>query len=155
MFRKTILLLLVVLAGCTKPIEYSAPEDYGGLPDELILLEMHNGERFKRGLCDLQIEAKLDLAAQKHADWMAANHKMSHTGAGRSSVGDRVGGGWQTWGENIAYGAGTERQVQQMWMNSSGHRANILNRSFNDVGIGIAATEDGVIYWCVDFGLKN
>lgn len=152
MFRKTILLLLVFLAGCSKPIP---TEDYGGTPDELILLELHNKERFSRGLCDLQIEPKLDDAAQKHAEWMAEHHRMSHTGEGGSSVGKRVGGGWQTWGENIAYGAKTEQSVHKMWMNSSGHRANILNKNFNDVGIGIAQTKDGTIYWCVDFGLKN
>ena len=50
-------------------------------------------------------------------------------------------------GENIAMGQRTPQEVMNSWMNSSGHRANILNSSFTTLGVGIAKDANGTIYW--------
>jgi len=50
-------------------------------------------------------------------------------------------------GENIAYGQRTPAEVMKGWMNSPGHRANILSPSYTHIGIGLAKTRNGVNYW--------
>jgi uncharacterized protein YkwD len=55
-------------------------------------------------------------------------------------------------GENIAYGYQTPDAVMNAWMNSAGHRANILNASYRAIGIGVAASASGLLYWTQDFG---
>jgi hypothetical protein len=75
--------------------------------------------------------------------------RLSHTGANGSSFLDRItreGYVASTGGENIAQGYRNPREVVAGWMSSSGHRANILNRNFREVGYGVSGT-----YWCVVF----
>jgi uncharacterized protein YkwD len=56
-------------------------------------------------------------------------------------------------GENVAWTSGfTTAQVVTLWMNSSGHRANILNPAFAHIGVGRATSSRGTIYWTQDFG---
>jgi uncharacterized protein YkwD len=77
---------------------------------------------------------------------------MSHTGSDGSSPGDRItraGYTWSAYGENVAYGYATPEQVMNGWMNSPGHRANILNCSFKEIGVGLAQPGS---YWTQDFG---
>lgn len=118
------------------------------------LLNEHNSERLVSGLAVLGVNAKLCQAAQAHADWMAANKKMSHTGDGGSTVSTRVskaGYVWATVGENIAWGQGSSSEVFTAWMNSNGHRANILNSRYREIGIGLTNSPNGP-YWAVVFG---
>lgn len=147
-FIVVVVVLIALVIGCSKVKNWSAE------PDILVLLRLHNEIRFQRGLGDLQIEETLQQAAQKHAEWMANNQNLSHTGARGSSVGDRIGGGWGSLGENIACGQETEEEVMEDWMKSRGHRENVLTKEYNDVGIGIARSKNGRLYWCVDFGRK-
>ena len=86
------------------------------------------------------------LIAQTHAEWMAANTRLTHQPLGK------ILKRWRTAGENIACGQQAEAEVMRSWLNSSGHRTNILNRNFTHVGFGIAVSENGTVYWCVDFG---
>lgn len=112
------------------------------------LLVLHNEERRARGGPPLRIDARLTAAAQKHADWMYRNNRMDHN-QGRVTFDQRIKAeGYRMWtgGENIAAGQRTPEQVVNSWMNSSGHRANILNTQYQDVGFGVHGT-----YWCVDF----
>lgn len=118
------------------------------------LLNEHNSERLVSGLGALEISTQLCQAAQAHADWMAENKKMSHTGAGGSTVSTRVsktGYAWAMVGENIAWGQGSSAEVFQAWMHSSGHRANILNSRYREIGIGLTNSPNGP-YWAVVFG---
>jgi uncharacterized protein YkwD len=148
-----ILIALVVVGGCRRS---GVEGEYNGTPpDRLVLMRLHNEIRFDRGLQDLQHDEQLDAAAQKHAEWMASVGRLSHTGEGRSTVGERVGSGWRTYGENIAYGQRTEREVMDDWMGSTGHRQNILNKGFVRFGVGIAQSKNGTWYWCVDFGTRS
>ncbi len=50
-------------------------------------------------------------------------------------------------GENIAYGQRTAAEVMQTWMNSAGHRANILSQAYTNIGIGVAKAANGTLYW--------
>lgn len=119
------------------------------------LLNAHNQERAARNISPLVMNAKLNAAAQKHANWMAANRKMSHDQNGVPFTTRLTAEGYHFWsaGENIAMGQPTVQAVMTAWMNSPGHRANILKAQYREAGFGIA-TADGRVYWCVDFGAQ-
>lgn len=75
---------------------------------------------------------------------------MSHTGSDGSNAGARLranGGSFSTWAENVAAGYGSAAGVVDGWMNSSGHRANILNPSMTQIGVAAATAADGTTYW--------
>lgn len=115
------------------------------------LLKLHNDVR---GSNSLVLNDKLVAAAQKHARWMATNNRMSHTGSGGSDFSDRIkseGYRMRTGGENVAAGYTTEKSVFNGWMNSTGHRRNILNTSFREVGFGLGTSSRGTKYWCTVF----
>ncbi|WP_405094799.1 CAP domain-containing protein [Micromonospora sp. NBC_01412] len=117
------------------------------------VVDLVNAERAKAGCGALKINSKLTTAAQAHSQDQADHRKMSHDGSDGSGVGerlDRVGYAWRAYGENVAWNQQTPAAVMNAWMNSSGHRANILNCSFTEIGVGVA-TSDGP-YWTQDFG---
>ncbi len=99
-------------------------------------------------------DAKLDAAAQGHAEWMAKNGKMSHTqGWFGSGPADRVtaaGYRWRGVAENVAYGQRSEKEVVTAWYNSSGHRRN-MQGNYRHTGIGFAYGKNGLIYWVTVF----
>ncbi|MQY03345.1 CAP domain-containing protein [Actinomadura macrotermitis] len=112
-----------------------------------------NAQRAKNGCRPLTVNAKLGRAAQAHSADMAARHYFDHTSKDGRSPGDRItaaGYRWITYGENIAMGQQTPASVMNAWMNSSGHRANILNCAFKEIGVGVALS--GGPYWTQDFG---
>ncbi|GHE01118.1 CAP domain-containing protein [Streptomyces alanosinicus] len=116
------------------------------------ILQLVNAERAKVGCHPLILNSVLTKAAQAHSADMAAHRNMSHTGSDGSSPGDRItraGFDWSAYGENVAYGYSTADQVMAGWMNSPGHRANILNCSFKEIGVGLAQPGS---YWTQDFG---
>lgn len=116
------------------------------------VLALVNQERAAAGCQAVTLNAKLTKAAQDHSADMAANSNMSHTGSDGSDPGARItraGYSWSTYGENVAYGYSTPEKVMEGWMNSQGHRENILNCSFKEIGIGLA--QPGY-YWTQDFG---
>lgn len=119
------------------------------------LLEIHNIFRKAANLGTLAVNAKLMRAAQQHAYWMADNSTMSHTGKDRSTLMQRVSNERYVWsrvGENIAVGQHTPEAVMEAWMDSSGHRDNILDRRYREAGFGAAqSVENDRIYWCVVF----
>lgn len=116
------------------------------------ILELVNAERGKVGCSALTLNATLTKAAQAHSQDMAAHQNMSHTGSDGSAPGDRItsaGYAWSSYGENVAYGYSTAEQVMAGWMSSPGHRANILNCAFKEIGVGLAQPGS---YWTQDFG---
>ncbi|QTD96517.1 CAP domain-containing protein [Streptomyces cyanogenus] len=116
------------------------------------ILRLVNAERSKAGCQALTLNSTLTKAAQAHSQDMAAHQNMSHTGSDGSSPGDRItraGYVWSSYGENVAYGYGTAEQVMAGWMSSPGHRANILNCGFKEIGVGLAQPGS---YWTQDFG---
>ncbi|HEY9661942.1 MAG TPA: CAP domain-containing protein, partial [Allocoleopsis sp.] len=67
--------------------------------------------------------------------------RMDHNLPGEPSLGERVsrtGYRWSSIAENIAHGQQTPEDVVNSWMNSSGHRANLLNPAYQDIGVGFA-----------------
>ncbi|MFC8850855.1 CAP domain-containing protein, partial [Micromonospora sp. NPDC057141] len=117
------------------------------------VVNLVNAERAKAGCSALKIDDKLMAAAQAHSQDQADNRKMSHDGSDGSDVGDRldrVGYAWRAYGENVAWNQQTPAAVMDAWMNSPGHRANILNCSFTEIGVGIASSNGP--YWTQDFG---
>jgi uncharacterized protein YkwD len=115
-----------------------------------------NHERGKAGLSPLRIHSQLNAAAQAHSNDMARNDFMSHTGSDGSSMGDRIkrhGYNFRTAGENVAAGQRSPQDVMRSWMNSPGHRQNILNPNFRDIGVGYAQGGGRFgIYWTQKFG---
>jgi uncharacterized protein YkwD len=114
--------------------------------------ELVNSERAKAGCAPLTVNAQLTKAAQDHSKDMADHQNMSHTGSDGSSPGDRITGAgytWSTYGENVAYGYATPESVMAGWMSSPGHKDNILNCAFKEIGVGVAQPGN---YWTQDFG---
>ncbi|SCE76119.1 Uncharacterized conserved protein YkwD, contains CAP (CSP/antigen 5/PR1) domain [Micromonospora coriariae] len=112
------------------------------------VVDLVNAERAKAGCKALSIDDKLMTAAQRHSQDQADHQNMSHTGSDGSNAGvrlDRVGYAWRTYGENVAWNQKTPAAVMDAWMNSSGHRANILNCAFTEIGVGIANSNGP--YW--------
>lgn len=119
------------------------------------VLSLVNAERAKAGCGPLTANATLARAAQAHSDDMAARDFFDHTNPDGADPGDRVtasGYPWSTYGENIAMGQRTPEQVMEAWMNSPGHRANILNCDFKELGVGIH--DGGGPYWTQVFGAR-
>ena len=111
-----------------------------------------NSERSKAGCSPVTLNAKLTKAAQDHSKDMAAHQNMSHTGSDGSDPGERItraGYSWSTYGENVAYGYATPESVMAGWMSSPGHKRNILNCEFKEIGVGLAQPDN---YWTQDFG---
>ena len=118
---------------------------------ETKVVELTNAERAKYGLAALKIYNPLMKVAHAKSQDMAANNYFSHTSPTYGSPFDQIKAAGITYraaGENIAQGQQTPEQVVQAWMNSEGHRANILNASFTHIGVGYV--ENGN-YWTQQF----
>jgi uncharacterized protein YkwD len=132
------------------------------------ILCLHNQIRAENGLSTLKDNSKLRKAAVGHSSAMVSQGYFDHSSPSGETFVDRVLGagyvkrndGW-TLGENLAWGTGdlsTPAGVMQSWMNSSGHKANILKKAYREVGIGIrlgVPTDEGVgATITADFGVK-
>lgn len=115
------------------------------------VLTLTNAERAKQGLTSLQADTKLMAAAREKSEDMQKNNYFSHTSPTFGSPFDRLkalGISYKAAGENIAKGQRTPAQVVQAWMDSPGHRANILNAKYTHLGVGFV--ENGY-YWTQQF----
>jgi len=124
---------------------------------ETELLKLTNLERRKVGLAPLKLSSKLTKAAQSHAEDMANKNYFSHTGKNGSTMADRTkatGYKYSFLGENLAAGRATPEGTIRQWMNSTGHRANILNANFTEIGFGYATAPNSRYrhYWVQVFG---
>ena len=104
-----------------------------------------NEERARRGVGPLDADARLDKAAKRHSTDMRKHRYFDHVSpAGRTDVHRARAAGYgrfRSLGENLAWGTGvlaTPRSIVRSWMDSAGHRRNILDPGFRDVGVGIA-----------------
>ncbi|MFD3539174.1 CAP domain-containing protein [Streptomyces sp. NPDC058662] len=138
------------------PVGTTAPQAPEGTPAptgaQAEVLALVNKERAAVGCSALTVNAKLTKAAQDHSADMAAHGTMSHTGSDGSDAGARItraGYEWRTYGENVAYGYSTPAKVMEGWMNSPGHKRNILDCSYKEIGIGLAQPGH---YWTQNFG---
>lgn len=103
------------------------------------VLKLVNNERQKAGLKPLTLSEKLTSIANTKAQDMADKNYFSHNSPTYGSPFDMLhtfGVSYSIAGENIAAGQKTAEQVMNDWMNSSGHRANILNKDYTQLGVG-------------------
>jgi len=113
------------------------PERVNLIPIERNIVKFTNAERAKYGLPALEVDHELVKSARKHATWMTLNHTLQHT--------------TEPVAENIAMGQRNSREVVRDWMNSPGHRANILNPAYRRIGAAAYRTHRGTIFWCQQF----
>lgn len=131
---------------------------------EKAMLLKHNRARANRGLKKLCIHPALQRAAEKHSQDMIDKDYFSHDSKDGSTFAQRIkreGYKYRYAGENIAYGSGflgAPDNIFRNWMNSSGHRTNILNKNFREVGIGaVTGNYKGInntTIWTADFGTR-
>lgn len=118
------------------------------------VLELVNRERANAGCRPVQSNAALQTAAQRHSDDMAARDFFDHVNPSGVGPGGRIeaaGYRWSTYGENIARGQDSATAVMAGWMKSPGHKANILNCAFTQLGTGVTLGSDGP-WWTQNFG---
>ena len=114
------------------------------------VLDLVNAERTKRGISALTLDSNLSSVATKKSQDMVNKNYFDHTSPTYGSPFDMMkqfGISYRTAGENIAKGQKTPQEVVTAWMNSEGHRKNILNPNFTNLGIGIAKDSKGTTYW--------
>ncbi|MFY1675735.1 CAP domain-containing protein [Streptomyces sp. WMMC905] len=137
-------------------VDTPATDTSDGGPEAQVLA-LVNQERASAGCSPVTANAQLTRAADDYSDVMAASGVMSHTGPDGSTMAERVeaaGYQWSTVGENIARGQADAAAVMDSWMNSPGHRANILNCSFKELGVGVHFG-DGGPWWTQNFGTSR
>jgi uncharacterized protein YkwD len=145
----------------TPPAPIQASEPTNSFLDEVLKLVNIERSNANNGLQPLELSGKLNQIAYEHSQDMALSDYFSHTGVNGSSPQDRATkGGYQysRFGENIAAGYVTPKEVVEAWMTSDGHRANILNPNYKEMGIGYyeLLNDTGNVnynyYWTQDFG---
>jgi uncharacterized protein YkwD len=130
-----------------------APPPRSGVSQQVVALV--NVERSRAGCGPVSADAALARAAQRHSDDMAARDYFSHTSPDGTTFADRIRAAGYTGGavaENIAVGQTTAKAVMRSWMSSSGHRANILNCAYRDIGVGYATGGTYGTYWTLTIG---
>jgi uncharacterized protein YkwD len=119
-----------------------------------------NAERVKAKCRELTMDDRLRTAAQVHSADMASYAYLSHTGHDGSDPVSRMKDAGYTitpaigWAENVARGYPTVDAVMTAFMGSPDHRANILNCSMKVIGVGVARSVAGELYWTQDFATK-
>lgn len=147
----------------TNPPEINIPENKPGnggngsteenVPGEHAFIQevvnLVNEERAKEGLPPLKIDIKVQAAAMVRAE--ECEKRFSHTrpdGSNFATALKEQNVSYRSAGENIAYGQRTPEEVMKAWMNSSGHRANIMNANYTTIGVGYYENSNGTDYWC-------
>lgn len=118
------------------------------------VLKLVNQERSKQGLKALVLDQKLNQVAQIKAEDMKKNNYFDHNSPTLGSPFDLMrnnGVSYRTAGENIAAGQQSAQAVMESWMNSSGHRANILNGNYTKLGVGFCTGGRYGTYWVQEF----
>jgi uncharacterized protein YkwD len=115
------------------------------------VVALTNRERAEAGCRALTVDDRLTAAAQRHSQDMAEQSFFSHTSPDGRDFVDRIRAtGYPSPGaENVAYGQTTAREVVAEWMDSPGHRRNILDCELTEIGVGF---DDRGYYWTQNFG---
>ena len=135
--RAFVLFFLLVAALPAAEVAKKKVGDFEFYQIELNIISKTNRERERFGLSKLTIDKNLMMQARRHAKWMAKNRSLRH---GRDIV-----------AENIAMGQTSSTEAVQDWMNSPGHRSNILASKHSTIGVAAYKAADGQIYWCQQF----
>jgi uncharacterized protein YkwD len=157
---------MLLVGSCTIPVSAAAPpanstgtasRPPSSNAAESRIFDLINAQRRRQGLRPLVYNPQLDRMAKIQAQNMARFQKMAHVlpEASLPTLGDRakyVGYMYGHLAENVALGYPSAETVVEGWMNSSGHRRNILDGDVVETGIGIARSAAGGIYYCQVFG---
>ncbi|MEV0675693.1 CAP domain-containing protein [Actinosynnema sp. NPDC050436] len=121
---------------------------------EARVFNLTNGERAANGCPALAVDERLDRAARGHSEDMAAQNYFDHRSKDGRTFADRIkaAGHPSPGAENIAAGQRTPEEVVKGWMESPGHRANILNCKLTSLGVGMAHGGSYGTYWTQNFG---
>lgn len=114
------------------------------------VIRLVNVERSKRGLAALKTNWQLSRVARYKSQDMINKNYFSHTSPTYGSpfkMMETFGIRFSSAGENIASGQKTPAEVMNSWMNSPGHRSNILSASYSEIGVGLAKSSSGKTYW--------
>jgi hypothetical protein len=147
---------------CTRLIVISVLFLFVGMAQadfESEVIELVNIEREARNLHPLSYNLELTVAARRHSQDMGDQNYFDHTSLDGRMFFERIidaGYDYRNCGENIAAGYATPAAVVDGWMNSDGHRANILDPDYCDIGVGYAVVNvsDFYHYWTQDFGRR-
>jgi uncharacterized protein YkwD len=123
-------------------------------PDVLAVLAMVNAERANAGLAPVDLHDGASEVALAHCEDMDVRDFFSHVNPDGQDPGDRLaeaGIACLGWGENIAMGHQSPEEVMTAWMNSDGHRANILQPAWTHIGIGVYSNDGSGPYWTQNF----
>jgi uncharacterized protein YkwD len=155
-------LIFVFITSCTKDsIPVVADNAVSSTVNKTVLLQLVNDARKKGCNCGntyyapapaLTWNDQLEKAAFNHSNDMFRNKYFSHTGSDGSGSGERIndaGYSWRYYGENIAQGYPTEKEVVAGWLSSPGHCSNIMSKNYKEMGV--ARVGD---YWTQDFGSR-
>lgn len=146
--RGLVLLLLVAAYAALPPLAFAVNDDKTSGDDaskenkfplwavEEQMIEYTNKVRAEHGLPPIKMDERLVNSARQHAWWMVRNNTLQHTSAQVA--------------ENIAMGQRTASEVVRDWMNSPGHRANMLG-NYSRIGAAAYQTKGGTCYWCLQF----
>ena len=156
-FTLTIFVCLVV---CCPTAQSTAQSRSGPAATSRVaadVIRLTNIERVHYQRAALRANPRLMRAAQLQADQMAAASHMAHVlpDAPYPRTEDRIAAAnyrWQTVGENVAFGQANATKVLDSWMHSRGHRTNILNSTFTEMGAGYAVDRSGRPYYVQVFG---
>jgi uncharacterized protein YkwD len=150
-----LLALCLLGVGPAAAQEKQAPPRLELSGDEQTIMDATNAARKKKNLPPLKADPLLFQAAREHSANMAKQGKMDHDLDGKTPA-DRLtalGYRYRYMGENIAAGQGwAPAAVVNGWMESPGHRENILKQAFQEIGIGLARGGNGTFYYAQVFG---
>jgi uncharacterized protein YkwD len=143
-------MMLVSLAALPAPAEAvckgkaAEPESISAGRAEHAVYCLLNRERAKRNLPRLDRHKQLDGPSRAHSDYMVEHRCFDHDCPGEPDLAERLRGylskSGRAWGENIAWGGGrlgSPSSIVRSWMASDGHRANILSRQYEHIGVGV------------------
>ena len=156
-------LLVLTLVGCrgmphprvSDPPEKPAPKSDAKLSEiEQAVIDATNAERKKAGLDPLTADPRLMEAARVHAANMAKLDKLDHTldGQGADDRAKAAGYKFSRLAENIAWNQPKPSDAVAVWMDSRGHRENLLNKEYTQIGVAVAKNAKGEPYWVQVFG---
>jgi uncharacterized protein YkwD len=157
-------LLILSIAGCSSPTAPDSPStatapapapSLSGMASAIV--DLTNAERRNGGLVELRAHTRLMQAAQLQADQVASLRRLEHVlpEATYPAPADRLAAAgyvWRAYGENLASGQRGASEAVSGWMASPGHRANIMNGTFTEIGVGFATDSTGRPYYAQVFG---
>ena len=157
-FRFICYVAAVVLGHSLPAAPVSAASD-PGTDAVMRTLELTNVERANHGLPPLALSRELSRAAQTYAEVLANSDCFQHTCGPVPDMRDRVEQagytGWTAMAENIAAGYRSPEIAIAAWMGSDGHRANMLNPHYTEIGIGMSMSDGSYgVYWTQNFGAR-